>query len=693
MTYYNQREGIPSPVDIVIYIDVNGTIDVSVDVIAEDYFTGNNLKLRLALIENEYDIPGTGWTYTHCERAMLDMQPTPDGITFSITPGETVTLNTQFPIPTYPPTGIDNLGIVAFVQDDNSREVLQARYSQMPVDFPGLRLAQFYVEDETGGNGNTIPEPGESCNLWMEIEQDPIYAPATGVTATLSTDDPDITITDGEATFPDIQSGGNGDNQDNPFVFQVDPAFEAHNVTFELQITSNGGTFNATEEFTFMVGIPTIFLIDDDGGQSYEEDYIETFEEIDVTYDIWNVAQKGTPDGDFLSNYNVVLWFTGKQTSPLTAAEQDAIAALLDSGGKLFITSENLGDDIGGSDFYTNYMHAEHGQDHISENYLVGETGNPISGNTSLTMFGGAYPPDSQSSIVVADDADRIYKYEGTTSAGALSYSWEYMLVYMAFPFECVAFEPFSYTPRYEVLENILNWFDSAVQVSLPQMEAEPGASVEVPLSTGMIETASPITSFEFELHFDPAVVQLNSPMVSISGTITPSDWMPLFSSPSAGVLSGVCFGGTPLTGEGTVCNILFDVVGSMNDYTDFELVSFSYNVSVPINPVHGGLTVQATGIGDTGDELLPSEFEVVSISPNPFNPQTSIKLNIPNTGKIDIGVYNVLGERVADLYQGVMSAGSHDIIFDGANLSSGIYLLKAQTGDNILTEKMVLMK
>ena len=65
-----------------------------------------------------------------------------------------------------------------------------------------------------------------------------------------------------------------------------------------------------------------------------------------------------------------------------------------------------------------------------------------------------------------------------------------------------------------------------------------------------------------------------------------------------------------------------------------------------------------------------------VKIFPNPFNPSTTINFNLPANGKVIIRVYNILGEIVNELINEEMNAGNHSIIFNGANLSSGIYIL-----------------
>jgi len=55
--------------------------------------------------------------------------------------------------------------------------------------------------------------------------------------------------------------------------------------------------------------------------------------------------------------------------------------------------------------------------------------------------------------------------------------------------------------------------------------------------------------------------------------------------------------------------------------------------------------------------------------------------------------VYDILGREVAILVNGILSAGQHQVTFDGAGMASGIYMYRLQTGSQVLTGKMMLMK
>ncbi len=85
--------------------------------------------------------------------------------------------------------------------------------------------------------------------------------------------------------------------------------------------------------------------------------------------------------------------------------------------------------------------------------------------------------------------------------------------------------------------------------------------------------------------------------------------------------------------------------------------------------------------------------FQLGQNYPNPFNPSTEIRFSIPETGNVNLTVYNIIGEQVAVLLNGVMEAGSHTINFNAENLLSGIYFYTLKTGNIVEMKKMILLK
>ncbi|MCW8806205.1 MAG: T9SS type A sorting domain-containing protein, partial [Ignavibacteriaceae bacterium] len=70
----------------------------------------------------------------------------------------------------------------------------------------------------------------------------------------------------------------------------------------------------------------------------------------------------------------------------------------------------------------------------------------------------------------------------------------------------------------------------------------------------------------------------------------------------------------------------------------------------------------------------LPSKFALEQNYPNPFNPSTSIQFSLPVDAQVTIGVYNLVGEKVAEVASSNFAAGPHKVTFNASNLTSGIY-------------------
>jgi len=94
----------------------------------------------------------------------------------------------------------------------------------------------------------------------------------------------------------------------------------------------------------------------------------------------------------------------------------------------------------------------------------------------------------------------------------------------------------------------------------------------------------------------------------------------------------------------------------------------------------------------------IPSEFALSQNYPNPFNPTTTIKFAIANDARVNLVVYDMLGQKVRTLIDNEQEAGYYSVRWDGTNdfgskVSSGIYIYRLQAGNFVQTMKMNLMK
>jgi hypothetical protein len=129
-------------------------------------------------------------------------------------------------------------------------------------------------------------------------------------------------------------------------------------------------------------------------------------------------------------------------------------------------------------------------------------------------------------------------------------------------------------------------------------------------------------------------------------------------------------------------------------------------DTSVTSLVVSGAYIVAGTGSGDwrrpliqmitsapTSSVTMPGVFSLDQNYPNPFNPSTTIRYELPHKTAVQLSVFNTLGQQVAQLVNGELEAGDHEVKFDASGLSSGVYFYRLQAGNFVEIHKLLLMK
>jgi hypothetical protein len=98
-------------------------------------------------------------------------------------------------------------------------------------------------------------------------------------------------------------------------------------------------------------------------------------------------------------------------------------------------------------------------------------------------------------------------------------------------------------------------------------------------------------------------------------------------------------------------------------------------------------------GLSNKPNTGLVNEFKLQQNYPNPFNPTTNIPFTTDKDGKVEIKIYNTLGEEVAKIFSGELPAGKHKVEFNAGNLPVGIYLCQLRLGLRAQTIKLMLLK
>jgi hypothetical protein len=85
--------------------------------------------------------------------------------------------------------------------------------------------------------------------------------------------------------------------------------------------------------------------------------------------------------------------------------------------------------------------------------------------------------------------------------------------------------------------------------------------------------------------------------------------------------------------------------------------------------------------------------LERPDVTPNPFNPTSTITYTVPTAGDVSLTVYNVSGQRVKTLVNGFKTAGTHQVLLVADELPSGVYFVRLVTAGKSTTRKAVLLK
>jgi hypothetical protein len=133
-----------------------------------------------------------------------------------------------------------------------------------------------------------------------------------------------------------------------------------------------------------------------------------------------------------------------------------------------------------------------------------------------------------------------------------------------------------------------------------------------------------------------------------------------------------------------------WEYTGGWTQYRSRDLQDVLIRVTVkPTEPI--------VGVGG-GGETVPEAYALHQNFPNPFNPNTAIRYELPNEGRVVLRVYNILGQEVRTLVNAKQAAGVQTVRWDGRNnlgqaVSSGIYLYRLEAGSYVKTLKMTLLK
>ena len=207
---------------------------------------------------------------------------------------------------------------------------------------------------------------------------------------------------------------------------------------------------------------------------------------------------------------------------------------------------------------------------------------------------------------------------------------------------------------------------------------AEAGAMLYIPVSlTGDV---SNVYSVELTASLDQSLATVTS----VSGTSLPNGWQVAYAVSDEGQLRIALAGTKPLANAGEIARIAIEL-------TD-ENAQASVTAEGRIN--ENGVVY----LGELAAREIPTEFELGSNYPNPFNPTTTFTYSLPETGMVTVQVFDITGRRVRVLVNEQKDAGVYKVQWDGRNdagqqVASGMYLYQIRSGSFVDAKKMMLVK
>jgi hypothetical protein len=255
---------------------------------------------------------------------------------------------------------------------------------------------------------------------------------------------------DASTTFKAIATPG------SPGFMRYRVVFNSPNLTRSLEIP-----------FTYITDDVDVLIVDDDGGDTFEDYFREALEAGGKSYGVWNTSSDPLTQ-EVADTFNVLVWNVGFSSPTLDTADKAFLADFLDDGKALFLSGQDIGWDLNENNpdvvWYHSYLHATYIRDDTNIYNIFGVSGDPITDGLDLIIQGGtgANNQDYPDEIEPYDaDATMILNYQGNYGAAIRSTDsvTGAKVVYTGFGFEGIA----DAQDRHDLLVPAVRWLQGVV--------------------------------------------------------------------------------------------------------------------------------------------------------------------------------------------------------------------------------------
>ncbi len=394
-----------APFNIILTQQVckNDLIEIGVKIIRDpsDISTFGNVKLRVALTEKTVSFPSPPGTngesefYSVCRK----MMPDANGSTFTIpAAGDSIELTLQY-VPTtafLQSVNFDSIRVVAFLQDDPSKEMYQSSMLELTPDYKSeieLTSTDYIGDNTTPAEFSTVIRNigvlDDSYEISANFDTAPVgwtgeYTTENGTFSFGQTDLIQVAV--GDTSVISISVNPNGTN--------------GSGVTLVIDSSQNnpGMSGSVVLRNVTTTGIE-VLVVDDDDGANYEEWIIVELDSLNREYGV-ATSDAVVNAGEDINSFNIIIWSCANIKPTIEPDEMAAIKTFLDNGGYLYLSGVDIAYELADptspyyttetADFVTNYLHTNYILKEFISNIAEGIDDDPISdGFPLLGLIGG----------------------------------------------------------------------------------------------------------------------------------------------------------------------------------------------------------------------------------------------------------------------------------------------------------------
>lgn len=303
----------------------------------------------------------------------------------------------------------------------------------------------WYENGEGGsvGDGDGWPEAGEQLELTFQVCNDVVLFPpaAENVFLAISSDDPDLTIVNGEQELGDLGPGEMVDA--TPVLIAIAPGAADHWTKVTISLSAQNTSLVFEHDVVFSVGTPKVLLVKDDPTSDVESFVVSAMHEINVIFDQVELEEHENLADSLLPEPGLVLWLSGNaREGILTTYDQYVLTDYLGRGNRVVLSGQDVIDELSGGPFAQNVLEIEVTQDSIRMASVRPTPGSPLVPENWFLLVGPTGAGNQRRMSVLAPLGDNAticaYGRHGTYGIAGLDF-YEGRGIVLGFGIEAVS--------------------------------------------------------------------------------------------------------------------------------------------------------------------------------------------------------------------------------------------------------------